>query len=89
MLPSLAAVVMATGMTKIWILDTMVNFMTAYNMLAYIVPVPRISRPLLSKNDDFQTKSAFRSESLISEGHISKTVGARKNLRLPSGLEMT
>ena len=89
MLPSLAAVVMATGMTKIWKLATMVDIMTAYNMLPYIVPVPLISRPLLCKNDDFRTKSTFRSDSPISEGHIPKTVGARKNLTLPSGLEMT
>ena len=71
---------MATSMTKIWKLDTLVDIMTAYNMLPYIVPVRLISRPSLSKNDNFQPKSAFRSDSPISEGHISKTVGARKNL---------
>ena len=87
--PSLAAVTMATGMTKIWKLDTMVDIMTAYNMLPYSVPTSLISRPLLCKNDDFQTKSPFRSDSPISEGHIPKTVGARKNLMRLCGLEMT
>ena len=85
----MAAVAMATGRTKIWKLDTLVDIMTAYNMLPYIEPVPLISRPLLSKNDDFDTKSAFRSDSPTSEGHISKTVGARKNLTTHWRLEMT
>ena len=45
--------------------------------------------PLLSKNDDFQPKSVFQSDSLILEGHISKTVGPRKNLTAHLRLEMT
>ena len=77
--PSLADVAMATGGTKIWKLDTMIHIVTAYNLQPCIVIESLIRRPLLSKNDEFQTKSAFRSDSPILS-HISHTIKARKIL---------
>ena len=62
------------------IMHTAVDMISANKMLVYSVAIALIRRPLLGKNGDFQQKSAFRSDSPSSGGHISKTVGARKNL---------
>ena len=62
------------------IMHTAVDMISANKMLVYSVAIALIRRPLLGKNGDFQQKSAFRSDSQSSGGHISKIVGARKIL---------